>query len=215
MIDHTILGATITKEEVQIKCKEAKKHNFASVCTNPNHVELLNKELKGSSVKTCTVIGFPLGANLTKIKINEAKIAIEQGAEELDMVINIGALKEGEIDLVVEDIAGVVKAAGDKLVKVIIETCYLTNEEIIQACKAVQKAQADFVKTSTGFGSAGAKIEDVKLIKKIVGDKLGVKASGGIKNIDDAIKMIEAGATRLGASSGVSIIEGGKITDNY
>jgi len=215
MIDHTVLGATITEKEIKMKCEEAKRYNFASVCAGPNHVELLSKELKESSVKICTVIGFPLGANLTKIKINEAKMAIEQGADELDMVINIGALKEEKIDLVITDIAGVVQAAGDSLVKVIIETCYLEDREIIQACKAAEEAKADFVKTSTGFGNAGAKTKDVRLIKETVGDKLGVKASGGIRSMDDAIKMIEAGATRLGASSGVDIIEGEKIKNDY
>ena len=215
MIDHTILGATVTDEEVIKKCAEAKEYNFASVCANPNKVELMAKELYDSKVMVCTVIGFPLGFNLTSVKVEEAEKAIEQGADELDMVMNIGALKEGNMALVEKDIYEIVKISKNKIVKVIIETCYLNEDEIIKACKSAKKAGADFVKTSTGFGDKGATIENIKLMKKTVGDELGVKASGGIGNWDKAIKMIEAGANRIGASSGVKIITGENIEGTY
>ncbi|QTL96596.1 deoxyribose-phosphate aldolase [Iocasia frigidifontis] len=215
MIDHTILGATVTSDQVKEKCEEAKKYNFASVCVNPEYVKLVSTELAGTPVKVCTVIGFPLGFNLTDVKVKEVKEAIKQGADELDMVIKLGALKEGNMDLVTKDIESVVKASGNKLVKVIIETCYLTDEEKIEACKVAKKAGADFVKTSTGFGSGGATEEDIKLMRETVGEEMGVKASGGIRSLFDAKKMIEAGATRIGASSGVKIIEGNRITSKY
>ncbi|MTI58868.1 MAG: deoxyribose-phosphate aldolase [Firmicutes bacterium] len=215
MIDHTILGATVTSDQVKEKCEEAKRYNFASVCINPEYVKLVSTELAGTPVKVCTVIGFPLGFNLTEVKVKEAEEAVKQGADELDMVIKLGALKEGNMDLVTKDIESVVKASGNKLVKVIIETCYLTDEEKIEACKAAKRAGADFVKTSTGFGSGGATEEDIKLMRETVGEEIEVKASGGIHSLADAKKMIEAGASRIGASSGVEIIEGNRITSEY
>lgn len=206
IIDHTILGAEVTEEDLRKKCAEAKKYNFASVCSNPNQVALMAAELADTEVKVCTVIGFPLGVNLTEIKVAEAKAAIRQGADELDMVLNIGALKKGEFNLVKEDIKAVVEAAGDKLVKVIIETCYLTDIEKVTACELAKEAGADFVKTSTGFGSGGATASDIKLMRSAVGLKMGVKASGGIHSFEDAQTMIKAGATRIGASAGVQIV---------
>ncbi|ADO76257.1 deoxyribose-phosphate aldolase [Halanaerobium praevalens] len=211
-IDHTLLGAEVTAAEVKEKCEEAKKYNFASVCTNPDQVALVKKELAGSEVKVCTVIGFPLGVNLTEIKVKEAEAAVKAGADELDMVIKIGALKAGNYEQVQKDIEAVVKAAPSKIVKVIIETCYLTEAEKIKACKIAKAAGADFVKTSTGFGSGGATIEDIVLMRKTVGEQMGVKASGGVHSLEEAQAMIDAGATRIGASSGVQIIEG-QVTD--
>ncbi|MFW5795165.1 MAG: deoxyribose-phosphate aldolase [Bacillota bacterium] len=215
IIDHTILGANITSNQVKEKCTEAKKYNFASVCVNPEQVKLVKEELMGSLVKVCTVIGFPLGVNLTEVKVKEAKEAINHGADELDMVIKVGALKEGNIDLVKNDIESIVNVSGEKIVKVIIETCYLTDEEKVLACKIAKEAGADFVKTSTGFGSGGATINDIKLMRKTVGKKMGVKASGGIHNLEEAKAMIKAGATRIGASSGVKIIKGDKVNSDY
>lgn len=214
-IDHTLLGAEVTEAAVKEKCKEAKEYNFASVCTNPDQVALVKKELAGSEVKVCTVIGFPLGVNLTEIKVKEAEAALKAGADELDMVIKIGALKEGNYEKVEKDIEAVVKAAQTKIVKVIIETCYLTEAEKIKACQIAKKAGADFVKTSTGFGSGGATVEDIVLMRKTVGEQMGVKASGGVHSLEEAQAMIEAGATRIGASSGVKIIEGKKADQSY
>lgn len=214
-IDHTLLGAEVTKAEVKKKCQEAKEYNFASVCTNPDQVALVKKELAGSEVKVCTVIGFPLGVNLTEIKVKEAEAALKEGADEIDMVMKIGALKEGDYDKVEKDIKAVVKAAQTKIVKVIIETCYLTEAEKIKACEIAKKAGADFVKTSTGFGSGGATVEDIVLMRKTVGQKMGVKASGGVHNLKEAQMMLDAGATRIGASSGVEIIEGKEAETNY
>lgn len=214
-IDHTLLGAEVTKAEVKKKCQEAKEYNFASVCTNPDQVALVKKELAGSEVKVCTVIGFPLGVNLTEIKVKEAEAALKEGADEIDMVMKIGALKEGDYDKVEKDIKAVVKAAQTKIVKVIIETCYLTEAEKIKACEIAKKAGADFVKTSTGFGNGGATVEDIVLMRKTVGQKMGVKASGGVHNLKEAEMMLDAGATRIGASSGVEIIEGKEAETNY
>ncbi|MCK8817834.1 deoxyribose-phosphate aldolase [Natroniella sulfidigena] len=216
IIDHTILSAEATKEEVITKCQEAKEHNFASVCINPAFVSLISKELEGSPVKVCTVIGFPLGANTAETKAFETNKAIKEGADEIDMVINIGALKSGDWEVVQEDIKAVVEAAQDKaLVKVIIETCYLTEEEKKKACQVAKEAGADFVKTSTGFGTGGATVEDIRLMREVVGEELGVKASGGVRSLEDAQNMIEAGATRIGASSGVKIVAGEKVTGDY
>jgi deoxyribose-phosphate aldolase len=215
MIDHTILGAEVTKEAVREKCSEAKEYNFASVCANPDQVALMAEELADSEVKVCTVIGFPLGVNATMTKVAEAEIAAAEGADELDMVIKVGALKEGDYELVKNDIKAVVEAAGNKLVKVIIETCYLTDQEKVKACELAKEAGADFVKTSTGFGSGGATVEDIALMRKTVGKEMGVKASGGIHNLEEARAMIEAGATRIGASSGVQIIEGAEVSSDY
>ena len=205
-IDHTLLKAIGTEDQVRELCVEAKKYGFASVCVNPVWVSLCARELGGSGVMVCTVIGFPLGANSSEIKAAEAKHAVAQGAHEVDMVINIGAAKAGDWKAVEDDIREVSKAAGKATLKVIIETCYLTDGEKVKACEAAARAGAQFVKTSTGFGTGGATPEDVKLMKKTVGDKLKVKASGGIRSYHDAILMLDAGADRLGASSGVAII---------
>lgn len=207
MIDHTILKADATKEEVQALCKEAKEYNFASVCINPSHISLAKKELQGTEVKVCTVIGFPLGANATEVKKFETKVAIEDGATEVDMVINVGKLKEKDYDYVLKDIEAVVEAAkGKAIVKVILETCLLNDEEKKIACLLSKKAGADFVKTSTGFSTGGATEEDIRLMRETVGEEMGVKASGGVRTYDDAIKMINAGATRIGASASINIV---------
>ncbi len=203
-IDHTLLKPVATKADILKLCDEAKQYHFASVCVNPCWVPLCAEVLKGSGVNVCTVIGFPLGANTSEIKAQEAALAIKQGATEVDMVINIGALKEGNTDYVYQDILAVRKASEGKILKVIIETSYLTDEEKKTVCKLAAKAGADFVKTSTGFSSAGAKAEDVKLMKEASGIK--VKASGGVRTKEDALKMLEAGASRLGASAGIQIV---------
>lgn len=203
-IDHTLLKPVATKADILKLCEEAKQYHFASVCVNPCWVSLCAETLKGTGVNVCTVIGFPLGANTSEIKADEAALAIKQGASEVDMVINIGALKEGNADYVYQDILAVRKASEGKILKVIIETSYLTDEEKKIVCKLAAKAGADFVKTSTGFSNAGATAEDVKLMKDASG--IGVKASGGVRTKEDAIKMIEAGASRLGASAGIKIV---------
>ncbi|MBO0409660.1 deoxyribose-phosphate aldolase [Enterococcus hulanensis] len=209
MIDHTILKADAKKEDVMKIIEEAKKYRFYSVCINPTWVALAAEELQGEPVAVCTVIGFPLGANTTETKAFEASNAIANGADEVDMVINIAELKDGNDEKVQKDIEAVVAAAKDKaLVKVIIETSLLTNEEKIKACELAKAAGADFVKTSTGFSTGGATVEDVRLMRGTVGPEMGVKASGGIHNAKEAEAMIEAGATRLGASSGVAIMNG-------
>lgn len=209
MIDHTLLKADATKRDIENLIAEAKKYEFASVCINSTWVEFAAQQLMGTKVKVCTVIGFPLGATTSESKAFEAKDAIAKGAAEVDMVINIGALKGGDLVLVEQDIKAVVDVAKDKaLVKVIIETCLLSEEEKVCACELAVKAGADFVKTSTGFSTGGATPEDVRLMRKVVGERVGVKASGGIHSLDDMKKMITAGATRIGASSGVKIIEG-------
>ena len=209
MIDHTLLKAEATREMVYQLCNEAKKYGFAAVCVNPYYVKLAKEYLKGSNIKVATVIGFPLGANRKETKAFEARRAIEDGADEIDMVINIGALKDGDYDLVREDIEAVVEAVkGKAIVKVIIEACILTNEEKVKACQLCEQAGADFVKTSTGFSTGGATIEDIKLIKEVVGDRLKIKASGGIRDYKRAKAMVEAGASRIGASASVNIIEG-------
>ena len=207
-IDHTLLKAIGTADQVRELCIEAKKYGFASVCVNPSWVPLCARELAGSDVMVCTVIGFPLGANSSEIKAAEARLAVNQGAKEVDMVINLGLAKAGDWKGVEEDIKAVVAAAAPAkaTVKVIIETCYLTDAEKVKACEAAMRAGANFVKTSTGFGTGGATPEDVRLMKKTVGDKLKVKASGGIRSYHDAILMLDAGADRIGASSGVAIV---------
>ncbi|NQN87283.1 deoxyribose-phosphate aldolase [Streptococcus suis] len=214
-IDHTILKPETSKEQVAQILAEAKEYDFASVCVNPTWVAYAAQELKDSDVKVCTVIGFPLGANTPALKAFETKDAIENGADEIDMVINIGALKSKNDELVLEDIKAVVEASGDKLVKVIIETCLLTEEEKVKACQLSKEAGADFVKTSTGFSTGGATVEDVALMRKTVGPDMGVKASGGARSYEDAIAFIEAGATRIGASSGVAIMKGEKADGDY
>lgn len=206
-IDHTLLKADATKDQIMKLCKEAKEYSFYSVCVNPTWVKEAANQLEGSDVEVCTVIGFPLGASTTETKVFEAKIAIENGAVELDMVINIGQLKAQDHDAVEEDIQAVVRAAAGKaLVKVIIETSLLTDEEKVRACELSVKAGADYVKTSTGFSSGGATVEDVKLMRETVGPDTGVKASGGVRDKKDALAMIEAGASRIGASSGIKIV---------
>jgi deoxyribose-phosphate aldolase len=206
MIDHTILKPGATREQVIQLCKEALEYGFASVCVNPCNVSLVSQQLKGSAVKTCSVIGFPLGANTTEIKALEAQKAIADGADEIDMVIAVGALKAGDLDYVEKDIAAVVKACGSTIVKVIIETCLLTDAEKETVCGLAKKAGAAFVKTSTGFSTGGATAADVALMRRVVGDSMGVKASGGIRNLQDALAMVEAGASRIGASAGVVIM---------
>lgn len=216
MIDHTLLKQDATSEEIKKLCKEALEYNFASVCVNPANVELAAKILNGSLVKVCTVIGFPLGANTTKIKVLEAKDAVENGATEVDMVINIGRLKDKDYDYVKKDIEAVVnEVKGKALIKVIIETCLLTDEEKVIACKLASEAKADFVKTSTGFSTGGATAADIKLMRETVGPDMGVKASGGVRSREDALAMIENGATRIGASASIAICEGTKSNSNY
>ncbi|RAK22439.1 deoxyribose-phosphate aldolase [Anoxybacillus vitaminiphilus] len=216
MIDHTLLKADTTKEQIVKLCEEAKQYHFASVCVNPTWVATAAELLKGTDVKVCTVIGFPLGANTPETKAFETKDAIEKGATEVDMVINIGALKDGNDELVERDIRAVVEAAkGKALVKVIIETCLLTEEEKVRACQLAVKAGADYVKTSTGFSTGGATVEDVALMRKTVGPEIGVKASGGVRDLQGAEAMIQAGATRIGTSSGAAIVQGKTATTDY
>lgn len=206
MIDHTMLKADSKKEIIERYCEEAKQYGFASVCVNSYYVPLVSERLRGSDVKTCCVVGFPLGAMLTSAKALEALESVKAGAEEVDMVLNIGALKDQDYDAVYEDIRAVVEAARPAIVKVIIETCLLTDEEKVKACELAVKAKAAFVKTSTGFSTGGATVEDVALMRKTVGDKARVKASGGIRTPEDAKAMIEAGADRIGAGNGVILI---------
>lgn len=216
MIDHTLLRADATQSEMAKLTEEAKQYQFASVCVNPGWVAYAAEQLQGTGVDICTVIGFPLGASTTETKAFETKDAIAKGATEVDMVINISALKDGKDDYVEQDIRAVVEAAAGKaLVKVIIETCLLTDEEKVRACQAAVRAGADFVKTSTGFSTGGATPEDIALMRKTVGPDVGVKASGGVRSLEDMQKMIEAGATRIGASSGVKIMQGGQSTSSY
>lgn len=215
MIDHTLLKADATRDQIEKLCAEAKKYVFASVCVNPTWVKYSAELLAGTEVKVCTVIGFPLGASTSAVKAFETKDAIANGAGEIDMVINIGALKNGEYDVVRDDIKAVVDAANGTLVKVIIETCLLTDEEKVKACELSVEAGADFVKTSTGFSTGGATAEDIALMRKTVGPDLGVKASGGVRNLEDMKTMIENGATRIGASSGVAIMEGLTSQSDY
>ncbi|MDQ0149731.1 deoxyribose-phosphate aldolase [Eubacterium multiforme] len=216
MIDHTILKPEATGESVKKLCEEALQYKFASVCINPTRVKEAYEILKGSEVKVCTVIGFPLGATTTNTKVFETKDAIENGATEVDMVINVGRLKDKDYDFVKEDIKSVVEAAkGKALTKVIIETCLLTDDEKVIACKLAKEAGADFVKTSTGFSTGGATKEDIKLMRETVGPDLGVKASGGIRSLKDAEDMIENGATRIGASASIAICEGKTSNSNY
>lgn len=207
MIDHTILKADAKREDVVRYCKEAREYDFMSVCVNSCHVKTVKKELEGSDVKVCCVVGFPLGAMATEAKAFETKYCVENGADEIDMVINIGGLKDKDYDLVRRDIEEVVKAANGKVVKVIIETCLLDEEEKKKACEIAKEAKAHFVKTSTGFSTGGAKVEDIRLMKSVVGDELKVKASGGVRTKEDAMNMIDAGASRIGASSGINIVK--------
>ena len=207
LFDHTILKADATKEDVKKVCEEAMAYSFCSVCVNSYYVPYVAKLLHGSDVKICTVVGFPLGAMSTRAKALEAKIAVMDGADEVDMVINIGALKDKDYDAVLEDIKAVKEACGNALLKVIIETCLLTDEEKVKACELSKEANADFVKTSTGFSTAGAKVEDVRLMRDTVGNDMGVKASGGIHDKEFANALVEAGASRLGTSATIKIVE--------
>lgn len=214
MIDHTLLKANALQSEIEILCEEAATHDFASVCVNPFWVSYAKERLKQTDVMVCTVIGFPLGATSTKAKAFETQQAIADGADEIDMVINIGALKSGMTEVVQSDIVAVVESAKGHTVKVIIETSLLSDEEKVIACQIAKAAGAHFVKTSTGFSIGGATIEDVRLMKETVGT-MQVKASGGVRNAQDAQMMIEAGATRIGTSNGISIIEGTDAVHNY
>jgi deoxyribose-phosphate aldolase len=216
MIDHTALKPDTTKEQIIKLCKEAKEYGFYSVCINPAWVEEASRKLEGSDVDVCTVIGFPLGASTSNVKALETEDAIRNGATEVDMVINISKLKDGDLNYVENDIKAVVEAAkGKALVKVIIETCLLTDTEKETACQLAVKAGADYVKTSTGFSTGGATVEDIQLMRKTVGPNVGVKASGGVRSRESALALIEAGATRLGASSGVAIVSGEKSNADY
>ena len=216
MIDHTALKPDTSREQIEKLCEEAREFNFASVCVNPTWVALAAEKLEGAEAKVCTVIGFPLGAVTTETKAFETKDAIQKGATEVDMVINIGALKDGNNELVEQDIKAVVEAAkGKALVKVIIETCLLTDEEKTRACELSVKAGADYVKTSTGFSTGGATVEDIKLMRKTVGPNIGVKASGGVRDLEGSQAMIDAGATRIGASAGVKIVQGETADTDY
>lgn len=205
LFDHTILKADATQEAVKKICDEAKEYGFMSVCVNSYYTAYVAGQLKGTDIKVCTVVGFPLGQMSTRAKAAETSIAVEDGAEEIDMVINVGALKDKLYDTVLADIKEVKKACGRALLKVIIETCLLSDEEKVKACELAKEAGADFVKTSTGFSTAGAKTEDIALMRRTVGENMGVKASGGIRDKETAVEMVRAGANRLGTSATVAI----------
>ena len=215
MIDHTILRPDATEAQVRRCCDEALLHGFRSVCVNPIHAALVAEALAGSAVRTCAVVGFPFGASTTRAKATETAIAVSDGASEIDMVIAIGALKEGRHDYVRDDIAGLRAACPDAVLKVIIETCLLDDEEKRFACRLAKSAGADFVKTSTGYSTGGATVADVALMRAEVGPDLGVKASGGVRSLADAQAMIAAGATRIGASSGIAIVKGEQGSSAY
>jgi len=214
-LDHTLLKPNTTRAQIEKLCAEAAEHQFATVCVNGSRVELAHSLLEGSDVQVCTVVGFPLGAMEADVKRYETEAAVDAGAGEIDMVMNIGRFQDGEQEYIVREIRDVVEAADDRVVKVILETCLLSNEEIAQACKLVVQAQAHFVKTSTGFGNAGATLEHVKLMRETVGQFAGVKAAGGVRNDEDARTMIEAGATRIGTSNGVTIVSGETASQSY
>ena len=214
-IDHTLLKPEATRAQIETLCAEATEHKFSTVCVNGSRVELAYLLLEESDVQVAAVVGFPLGAAEADSKRYETEVAIDQGAGEIDMVMNVGRFKDSEHDYVVREIRDVVEAADDRVVKVILETCLLSNDEIAQASKLVVQAQAHFVKTSTGFGSAGATLEHVKLMREAVGQFAGVKAAGGVRNAEDALGMIEAGATRIGTSNGVAIVSGDSANGSY
>jgi deoxyribose-phosphate aldolase len=214
-IDHTLLKPTATSDQVRELCAEAREHQFASVCINPGFVALAAELLRGSPVKVCTVVGFPLGATTSFTKEAETKEAVANGADEIDMVINIGALKNGEDHLVEEDMAAVVRASSGRVTKSIFETALLSDDEVIRACRMAKRAGLDYVKTSTGFGPGGATVHHVALMRKTVGRSMGVKASGGVRDLEGAREMIRAGATRIGASASVKIVMGEVGTDSY
>lgn len=213
-IDHTILKAETTAKDIERVCKEALDHNFFGVCVNSNHISLASGLLKGSSVTPVAVVGFPLGVNATEIKVREAEFCLQNGAQEIDMVISIGHLKSKNEKFVKADIESVKRVCGKKILKVILETCLLTDEEKILGCKLSVEAGADFVKTSTGFSTNGATEQDILLMRKTVGPDIGVKASGGVRSHEDAMKMIQAGATRLGTSNGIKIMAGETVSDS-
>lgn len=215
LIDHTLLKQDATVNQIEKLCEEARKFDFMSVCVQPSYVAESKKFLADSNVKVCTVIGFPLGMNTTATKVFETEDALSNGADEIDMVINVGALKDRHNDYVRDEIAAIKKATGSKVLKVIIETCLLTDEEIQRASQLCVDAGADFVKTSTGFSTGGATVEAVALIKSVVGDKAEIKAAGGVRNIDDLNAMVEAGATRIGTSGGVKLMQGDKAEGSY
>lgn len=206
-IDHTLLKPNALDKDIEKICNEAKQYNFKSVCVNPGYVKLAKKVLMGSDVLVCTVIGFPLGATTTKAKIEETKSALNDGADEIDMVINISRTKEHDYQYLEKEIGAIKKVCGEKTLKVILETCLLSDDEIVAACLASKNAGANFVKTSTGFSTGGATIHAVTLMRQTVGPEMGVKASGGVHNFQEAMAMITAGATRIGASSGVAIMK--------
>ena len=214
-IDHTLLKPDATRAQLEQLCAEAAEHQFSTVCVNGSRVELAYSLLEDSDVQVCTVVGFPLGAMDADAKRYETEVAVDLGASEIDMVMNVGRFKDGEHDYIVREIRDVVEAADDRVVKVILETCLLTNDEIAQASKLVTQAQAHFVKTSTGFGNAGATLEHVRLMRETVGQFAGVKAAGGVRNANDAQAMIEAGATRIGTSNGVAIVSGESANGSY
>jgi len=207
IIDHTLLKANASRKDIENLCREAVEYEFCSVCVNPVNVGIAVQSLKGSQVKVCTVVGFPLGANLAGVKAYEAGKALEQGALEVDMVINIGAVKSGDYDIVVKEIKAVKKVAGDRIVKVILETCYLTDDEKTKLGRLAVDCGANFVKTSTGFGTGGATTADVRLLREVVGPDVGIKASGGIRDLKTLMEIVDAGANRIGASSGVKIMK--------
>lgn len=207
LIDHTNLKQDAQEADIIKLCDEAKEHHFASVCVNPNYVSLCKERLAGSDVKVCTVIGFPLGQTTTTAKIDETKDAIFEGADEIDMVINVSWIKDKRYDKVLYEIQRLKRYCHDRILKVILETCLLSDEEIVKACEIAKKAGADFVKTSTGFSKGGATVHAVELMRKTVGSDMGVKASGGIKTKEDMVKMVEAGANRIGTSSGVELVK--------
>lgn len=209
-IDHTLLKADAVEKDIKKLCKEAKEYGFFSVCINPCFVKYAKKQLKNSEVKVCTVIGFPLGSNTSKVKIYEAKKAIADGADELDIVLNIGKFKEKKYNYIIKELSKIVKLCNNKVItKVIIETCYLSKEEILKALEVIYAAGVDFVKTSTGFGTCGAKLDDVKMMREACKDKLEIKASGGIKTLEQVEQFILAGAERIGTSSGINIVNEG------
>ena len=206
-IDHTILKPDCTDAQIKLLCEEAKSYNFASVCVNPGYIKMCAELLKDSGVDVCTVVGFPLGATSTESKVFETKQAVKDGATEIDMVINVSRLKEHDDEYVLNEIRAIRRACKGHCLKVIIETCLLTDEEKVRACKLSKQAKATFVKTSTGFSTGGATVHDIKLMRKTVGKKMGVKASGGIRTSEDFVAMIEAGASRVGASAGIKIMQ--------
>ena len=214
-IDHTLLKPEATREQIKTLCVEAAEHKFSTVCVNGSRVELAYSLLEEGDVQVAAVVGFPLGAAEADSKRYETEVAIDQGAGEIDMVMNVGRFKDGEHDYIVREIRDVVEAADDRVVKVILETCLLSDDEIVQASKLVVQAQAHFVKTSTGFGSAGATLEHVKLMREAVGQFAGIKAAGGVRNAEDAHGMVEAGATRIGTSNGVAIVSGDSANGSY